>query len=92
VRAGARRRLADFCSDKGKEALSSLAAAAGGGVTFGTQAWGNESATTQQKRQSAYNGNTRKQEADMRQPLKWFFTDPSAGAAAAKASAYEPLA
>src|SRR5215471_4100994 len=38
VRAGARRRLADFCSGRGKETLSSLAAAAGGGVTFGTQA------------------------------------------------------
>ncbi|WP_024511476.1 hypothetical protein [Bradyrhizobium sp. ARR65] len=53
------------------DALSRLAAAAGGGVTAKLGEETNESRRPK-KRQSARVGNTRKQDADMRQPLKGF--------------------
>jgi hypothetical protein len=64
ARAGAARAF-DFFSDKGNEALSSLAAAAGGGVTveLGCR---NYRIGVPQKRQLPSNDKVRKQEADMR--------------------------
>jgi hypothetical protein len=59
-------RVADFFSGKGNSALSSLAAAAGGGVTIKTRVQKNRIGRAAKKRQLAWIDKVRKQDADMR--------------------------
>jgi hypothetical protein len=71
-------RAADFFSGKGNEVLSSLAAAAGGGVTVKLGRKNYRIGRAAKKRQLAVIDKARKQEADMRDCARRFIAADAA--------------